>query len=94
DLWLVPPAIPPEGGPCTVLLQNPGDSEIEVFVTLLGLDGPVGEESSVTIPARSIVRFPIPDEQPAAALVRGPGVVAAQASTVAGAFSVLLGLPI
>jgi P pilus assembly chaperone PapD len=94
DLWLVQPAIPPEGGPSALLLQNPGDEEIEVTVALLGAGGPEGSDSSVTIPPRSIARFPIPGDRPVAALVRGAGVVAGAASTVPGAFSVLLGLPI
>jgi hypothetical protein len=94
DRWLVPPATPPEGGSSVVLLQNPGDAEVTATVTLIGTGGPVGEPAAVTVPSRSTVRLPVPGGSPAAALVEGQGLVAAQAALGPGAFAVILGLPI
>jgi hypothetical protein len=94
DRWLVPPATPPEGGSSVVLLQNTGDAEVTATVTLIGTDGPVGEPAAVTVPPRSTVRYPVPGGTPAAALVEGSGLVAAQAALSPGAFAVILGLPI
>jgi hypothetical protein len=54
----------------------------------------MGEPAAVTVPSRSTVRFPVPGGTPAAALVEGPGLVAAQAALSPGAFAVILGLQI
>jgi hypothetical protein len=94
DRWLVLPAVGPAGGPSVVLLQNPGDEEVTASVTLLGAEGSLGASESVTVPARSTVRFPIPEGAPAAALVEGGELVAAQATLTPAAFAVTLGLAI
>lgn len=93
DRWLVPPAAGPEGQPSILLLQNPGETEVTVSVTLLGTGGPLANTSQVTVPPRTTIRVPV-EGGPATALVEGGGVVAAQATLAAGAFAVLLGVPI
>jgi hypothetical protein len=94
DRWVVPPAVTPDGGPSVVLLQNPGQDEVEATVTLIGISGIQGSSTTVTIPAHATARLAIPDGAPVAALVEGPGLVASQASLTPGAFAVSLGLPI
>jgi hypothetical protein len=91
--WLVPPASGPDGFPSVLLLQNPGGTELTASVTLIGTGGPIGEATSVQVPPRSTVRVPI-ENGPAAALVEGDGVVAAQATLAPDAFAVVLGVPI
>jgi hypothetical protein len=94
DRWVVPPPVSPEGGPSVVLLQNPGDEAVDATVTLLGLAGAGDDPAAVTIPPHSTVGLSVPEGQPVAALVEGPGLVAAQASLSPGAFSVILGVPL
>lgn len=94
DRWLVPPPVSPEGGPSVVLLQNPGDEEVEATVTLLGTAGAGDAPETLTVPPHTTIRFSVPEGQPVAALVEGPGLVAAQASLSPAAFSVALGLPL
>lgn len=93
-VWLVPPPVTPEGGPSVILVQNPGDREVQAEVTLLGTAGGPGTPTSLTIPPRSTLRMPVPDAQPVAALVTGQGIVAGQARVERAAFSVILGLPL
>jgi hypothetical protein len=94
DRWVVPPPVSPEGGPSVVLLQNPGDEAVDATVTFLGLAGAGDAPATVSVPPHSTVRLSVPEGQPVAALVEGPGLVAAQASLSPGAFSVILGLPL
>jgi Family of unknown function (DUF5719) len=91
--WLVPPASGPEGPPSVLLLQNPGETELTASVTLLGTAGALGPATSVQVPARATVRIEI-QNGPAAALVEGRGVVAAQATLAPDAFAVAVGVPI
>ena len=90
--WLVPPASGPEGPPSILLLQNPGEKELTASVTLLGTEGALGAATSVRVPPRSTVRVEI-QNGPAAALVEGKGVVAAQATVAPDAFAVVIGVP-
>lgn len=94
DRWLVLPAVGPGGGPSALLLQNVMDTEVEATVTLLGTTGSLGTPTTVTVPPRATVRVAIPGGTPAAALVEGEGLVAAQAGLSPAAFAVVLGVPI
>jgi hypothetical protein len=94
DRWLVLPAVSPAGGPSILLLQNPGDEEVTVRVTLLGTAGAPGMPESVTVPAHATARYPLPGDVPVAALVEGGPLVPAQATLAPGAFAVTLGLAI
>ncbi len=91
--WLVPPPVGPEGQLTVLLLQNPGEAEVTVSVTLLGVGGPIGSPQDVSVPPRTTVRVPV-EGGPATALVEGNGVVAAQATLAVDAFAVILGVPI
>jgi hypothetical protein len=91
--WVVPPATGPAGAPSVLLLQNPGDSELTASVTFLGTGGALGAPTTVQVPPLSTVRVTI-EGGPAAAVVEGEGVVAAQATLAAEAYAVVVGVPI
>jgi hypothetical protein len=93
--WLVLPAVGPDGGEGTLLLQNPAPQPVEIRVRFIGTGGPVGEEQVVTVAAASTAQVGLPDGGPVAALVdAGGGVVAAQAATSTSAFAVAVGVPL
>ncbi|MGH2685637.1 MAG: DUF5719 family protein, partial [Actinomycetota bacterium] len=94
--WLALPALGPDGGEGTLLIQNPGTTPVDVRVSFLGTGGPVGEEQVVTVLPTSTAQVGLPEGGPVAALVdAGRGaVVAAQAATSPSAFAVALGVPI
>jgi hypothetical protein len=91
--WLVLPALGPEGGEATLLLQNPGSQEVEASVSFLGTAGPLGEQT-VAVPGGSTVRVELPEGGPAAAVVDAgeARIVAAAAGTAAPALSVAVGV--
>ena len=92
--WIALPAVGPEGGESTLLIQNPAAEEVEATITFLGPDGPVGEPLVVSVLPSSTLRVPLPEGPPPAAVVdAGDGrLVVAQAATSAQAFAVAVGL--
>ncbi|MDQ4005366.1 MAG: hypothetical protein M3135_03570, partial [Actinomycetota bacterium] len=94
--WLALPALGPDGGAGTLLIQNPTTGPVDVRVAFIGTGGPVGEEQVVTVAGTSTLQVGLPEGGPVAAIVdAGEGsVVAAQAATDPSAFAVALGVPI
>jgi len=96
--WLVLPATPPDGGRNVLVVQNPGNAEARLTVTLLGPDGTVTTPSrlaSATVPPGRTVSFALPTEGPAlsAVVVGSNPVVAAMAGTVPQGYAMTLGMP-
>jgi hypothetical protein len=96
--WLVLPATPPDAGRCVLVVQNPGNAEAGLTITLLGPDGPVttpARLASASVPPGRTLSFALPSGAGAlsAVVVGSSPVVAAAVGTVAAGYAATLGLP-
>lgn len=96
--WVALPAMTPEGGTASLLLQNPEDEVAEVRLRLLTLDGPAEAPSiaRIVLPPGRLRILPLGDlvgTQPVSVLVEADigTVVAAQIATSGAGFALSVG---
>ena len=102
--WVVPPTVAGDPAKPGLLVVNPGDTDLTVTVRLLPLDAATGAETTMTVPAASVMSVPaefLEAEPDASALVIADdgSVIALGASTSLGSqgdsvFGLSVGVPI
>jgi Family of unknown function (DUF5719) len=95
SLWVVPPAVPPEGGPAALVLENPGNRPARALVTYIGEAGAQGDPADLTVGPRSVVRLDLPPGPPVTAVVdvTDGSLVPAQVALDPKLYAVAVGLP-
>jgi hypothetical protein len=96
--WLVLPATPPDAGRSVLVVQNPGNAEARLTITLLGPGGPVttpARLASASVPPGRTLSFALPTGAGAlsAVVVGSTPLVVAAVGTVPAGYATTLGLP-